>query len=200
MLSLPGESSPQAVSSYAPYAPGTVARRRVTIGYCGALLVIVFGTFMIHEAGHFLVGRLLGYQMVVTLNSAFPVGGYHSPLHATLANLGGPIVTMLQALVAVALIQRGWGMMVYGILFAAFSMRALAAGISVVHPNDEARISMALGWNQWIFPLLVIGILLFLVAYAHQRLKLHWSVNAWSWLVVSIGVALVVVIDNVFFV
>jgi hypothetical protein len=199
MLSLPGESIPQAIS-YVPNPPAASARRRVTLGYCAALLGIVFGTFMIHETGHYLVGRLLGYQMVVTLNSAFPVGGYQSPLHAALASLGGPVVTMIQALMAVALIHRGGGMMVYGVLFAAFSMRALAAGISVIYPNDEARISLALGWNQWIIPLLVVGVLLLFVAYAHRRLGLHWSVNAWSWLMVSIGVALVVVIDNVFFV
>jgi hypothetical protein len=193
------EPVPQHLPTTPPAAQPSDSGRRADIGYCGALLGIVVVTFAIHEAGHYLVGRLLGYQMTVTLNSASPVGAYGSSLHAALADLGGPAVTLLQALVAVALIQRGSGMLAYGFLFAAFMMRLLAAGVSVFHPNDEARISMAIGLGMWVLPVLVVAALGLMLAHAYRRLGLHWSVNVWSWVVASIGVAMVVIADVLLF-
>jgi hypothetical protein len=190
---------PQHLPAMLPATQSSETRRRADVRYCGALLGIVVLTFAIHEAGHYLVGRLLGYQMTVTLNSASPVGAYGSSLHAALADLGGPAVTLLQALVAVALIQRGSGMLAYGFLFAAFMMRLLAAGVSVFHPNDEARISMAMGLGPWVLPALVVAALGLMLAYAYRRLDLHWSVNVWSWIVASIGVAMVVIVDVLVF-
>lgn len=76
-------------------------------------------------------------------------------------------------------------------------MRVLAAVAGVFNPNDEARISEALGLGLWTVPVAVILILLIPTVIASRRLHLSWKVNVAAYGVSSLVAALVVGLDMI---
>lgn len=56
---------------------------------------VMFLTYVLHEAGHWAMGRLLGYDMWVTLNGAgLNTGTYREPWHRQAVTAAGPLVTL----------------------------------------------------------------------------------------------------------
>ena len=80
----------------------------------------------------------------------------------------------------------------YPFLFAAWFMRFAATFVSVFHPNDEARLSLQLGWNMWLLPGLVVVALLWLTWKGAQRLRLGWKINAACYVLCSVLFAAIV--------
>lgn len=130
-----------------------------------SMFVIMLMTFVVHEAAHALMGAALGYEMEVSTNHAKPVDGRAEKTHEILISAAGPAVTALGALLVLA---SGWRMLLaFQIVLAAFLMRLLASGVSVLNPNDEMRISNSLGWHPWALPASVsIGLFLVLFVVA----------------------------------
>jgi hypothetical protein len=160
------------------------------------LAVVMLATFALHELAHATAGRALGHAMVMTLNNARPVGGELPPLHAVLVTAAGPLITVLQAVLAAGQALRTRRLAWYAPLFAALFMRAAAMLISIAHPNDEARLSVAAGLGTWTLPAATVGGLLWLAVVVSRRLRLHWSVQAIGYVVASGAVAAIVVIDR----
>lgn len=149
-------------------------------------------TFVVHEAAHWAMGVALGHEMRVGLNGATAVGGGASARDAFLISAAGPFVTIVQALVAFQLVRSRASTLAYAMLFAACFMRFAAAVVSVAHPNDEARLSLALGWGPWTVPALVVAGLLALTWSAGTRLRIGWRMNALLYLTASVVVAALV--------
>lgn len=127
-----------------------------------SMFVIMLITFVIHEAAHALTGAALGYDMEVSTNHAKPVDGRAGKTHEMIISAAGPAATALGALLVLA---SGWRMLLaFQIVFAAFLMRLLASGVSVLNPNDEMRISASLGWHPWALPA-AVSMSLFLVLF-----------------------------------
>ena len=170
-------------------------KTRTGPGFYLMLLAIMVATFAVHEAGHWLTALLLGHEPFYGLNGA----GTHdtvSTLHEALISAAGPAVTVLQGLVAFVLIRGGAGLTAFAVLYCAAFMRLMAAGISlIVHLNDEARVSVALGLPPFTLHLLVAGGLIVLTVVAGIRLKLSWRAWIFSWLVGSAAVSAIVYLD-----
>lgn len=160
------------------------------------LAVVMLATFAVHELAHATTGRALGHAMVMTLNNARPAGGELPPQHALLITAAGPLITVLQAVLAAAMALRTRRLAWYAPVFAALFMRAAAMVISIAHPNDEARLSLAAGLGTWTLPALTVGGLLWLTVVVSRRLRLHWSVQAIGYVVASVVVTAIVVIDR----
>lgn len=153
--------------------------------------IILFGvavalTFVLHEGGHWAAGEMLGYDMFLRANSAGSVsGGYSSERDAMIIIAAGPVVTVLQGLLAFGSV-RAWGSAAaFPFLLSSFMMRALAAGISLSKPNDEARLSVWFGFGEWAVFGVVLAFLFLLVVLAARRLAMSWSsialgVVAWT--------------------
>ncbi|MDB5790938.1 MAG: hypothetical protein JWQ80_962 [Massilia sp.] len=72
--------------------------------YLWFVLVVLITNF-IHEGGHWLMGASLGLDMQFGLNAV----RYLSPpsdLHRALANAAGPLLTILQGIIAYVLVRR----------------------------------------------------------------------------------------------
>jgi hypothetical protein len=160
------------------------------------LAIVILATFAVHELAHATAGRALGHAMVMSLNNARPVSGDLPALHAVLITAAGPLITVLQAVLAAGLALRTQRLAWYAPLFAALFMRAAAMLISIAHPNDEARLSLAAGLGIWTLPALTVGGLLWLTVVVSRRLRLHWSVQAVGYVVASVVVTAIVVIDR----
>jgi hypothetical protein len=164
--------------------------------FYGTLVAAAFLTFVFHEAAHWSAGTLLGYDMTVGLNHAVPrAGEYRSTRDAFLVDAAGPAFTVLQAILAFALIRCRDFAPAYPVLFVACMMRFAAMVVGVAHPNDEARMSAALGWNPWMLPGLVVTGLLALTWLGSRRLAIGWRRNVTSYLICSAVFALVVWLD-----
>lgn len=154
-------------------------------------------TFIVHEAAHWSMGEGLGYSMTMSLNGAYPgAGAFATDAHVIWVSAAGPLITLLQALAAYALMRSGRHRLAYPFLFVAFMMRFAAAVVSIKHPNDEARISQMLGLGTWTLPLLMVALLFVLLYVSSRRLRIGWRANLLSYLVVSSMFAVIVFLDT----
>ncbi len=160
-------------------------------------LVLVFViTNLVHESFHWLAGAALGFEMRFGLNAV----SYLSPTEPwqrALADIAGPLVTIAQGVIAYVLFMRTGSQKIFAFLYAAFFMRLVAGLVSVMHPNDEARVSMFLGLGKWTLPILVAAGLLALVIKASRRLKLGWKDHLACYALASLTVSAIVALDRV---
>jgi len=163
-------------------------------GFYGLVFVAGFITFALHEGGHWLAANLLGYEPFFSLNSA-GTRSVVTPAQHAIISAAGPAVTMVQALIALALVQMRASPAAWIFLFWAAFMRFMATVISLFHPNDEARISEWLGWGMWTLPLIVTAVLLLLLVIGSRRLSVSWKTLALTWVTASIAVSAVVGLD-----
>jgi len=126
-------------------------------------IVTVFITWEFHEFSHWLAGVLLGNKMTMTLNTAYPTNRkYNEEWNSTIVDSAGPLVTLLQAILSYALIKKYAMRFLFPSLLTCLYMRTLAAALTVINPNDEARISKTFGLGPWLLPITMVGILFYL--------------------------------------
>ena len=143
---------------------------RLDFRYVLVTALSVLATFLLHEYAHWLVGELLGNDMRMRLNVAYPVAGnYLQPWHATVISAAGPIITILQALLVFILLQKRSTHLLFPFLLTPLVMRFLAMVMNVINPNDEGRISESLGLGLFTLPLIVCGVLFVLVYRASRQ-------------------------------
>ena len=169
-------------------------RMRTGRGFYGLVFIAGFVTFVLHEGGHWLAALLLGHEAYFGLNSAGARGAVSTVDHIIISAVG-PAVTVVQALVALWLVQARASAAGWVFLFWAAFMRFMATVISLFNPNDEARISDWRGWGTWTLPVLVTVGLFALLAVGSLRLKVSWKTLALTWLVASVAVSAVVGLD-----
>jgi len=168
--------------------------RRVGRGFYLLRIGAVLVTALIHEGAHWLAGTALGHQMTFNLNSVSPMSPVSMRDHLIIS-AAGPILTLIQGILAYVLILRRDLLGAYAFLFVAALMRVMAAGISYFNPNDEARISLELGIGQWTLPVLASGLLVTLTVLASRRLRIGWKTNVLTYLVCTVGLSAVVGLD-----
>ena len=152
---------------------------KLTLKYIVISFIAVFGSFFFHELFHWIAGELLGYKMTMTLNSVFLAqGNYRQPWHEYFISAAGPAFTLLQAIAVFIIIQRYKNIYLYPFLFFPLYMRLLAALLSFINPNDEARISKSLGLGSFTLFILICAVLFFLVTriskQEHYTKKFQW--------------------------
>jgi len=155
-------------------------------------------TFLIHESAHWLMGTALGYTMTFHLNGVAATTAMQ-PAHKALVDAAGPLVTALQGVVAFMLVFRSRQIVAYAFLYVAAFMRLLATAISLVHLNDEARLSQYVGLGTWTLPLLVTAGLVFLTWRASRHMQLTWLDHLWCYITASIAIGAVVGVDRLLF-
>jgi hypothetical protein len=161
----------------------------MTLKYIPLMLLVVVISFIIHEGAHYAMGVALGYDMQVSINKAgLASGSYTSSLHQQLVSIAGPVVTFLIAAIALWLAYTRKIKAAFLFVFSGFLMRLMAAGVSVANPNDEARVSEALGWSMWALPGIVVGALFVMSLLASRTLGLGWKSWALTWVVMSVGI------------
>ncbi|MBY0422196.1 MAG: hypothetical protein K2Q06_07825 [Parvularculaceae bacterium] len=152
------------------------------------MFAIMIATFVVHEGAHGVAGAALGYPMEVSSNHASPVGGKAERHDAMTITAAGPAATILGAFLAAAFIPRA--LLGFQIVLAAFLMRLLASGISLVSPNDEMRLSVQLGLHPWALPGVVTVALLLTTIYVAARARPGVKATGLMLLGAVLGIAL----------
>ncbi|WP_396592796.1 hypothetical protein [Brevundimonas sp. R86498] len=159
----------------------------------GLGLAIIVATFVVHEAAHGLMALGLGYDVFIRINSAgLASGSYSSDLHRDLVDAAGPAMTLLQGLFGLSLVTQGARTAGFATVLAAFLMRLLAAGITVMNPNDEGRLGLSWGLGPWPVHAAVVGVLLILTVLAVRRARPSIGTVVTLFLVMQVGIAAVV--------
>jgi hypothetical protein len=171
--------------------PVTLPRSAIGVTAAAALAVVV-AMNVAHEFGHGLAGKAMGYSVIVRSNHASVEGGvFRSATDALIMSAAGPLVTLVIALLAWRMALRGFKLAA-GVVLSALASRLIAAVVSLNYPNDEARISMALGAGKWTLFGVVILVLAALTASALRRERFDWRWYLGAYLGASVGFALLV--------
>src|SRR5258705_4270318 len=104
----------------------TVVNKNKSINskYILVTLVAVTVSWVLHEFAHWIAGRLLGYEMGMTLNKSFPVDGkYGSGRDYQLISAAGPAFTLIEAIFVFIMMRRKKMTGLYPFLFTCFYMR-----------------------------------------------------------------------------
>ena len=79
---------------------------------------IAFFTYLFHEFGHWIVGEILGNDMMLSLNSSNVRSGVLiSDTHNLYISIGGPAFTILQALIFLLITEKTKSIYAYSVLF-----------------------------------------------------------------------------------
>jgi hypothetical protein len=152
-------------------------------------------TNLIHEAGHWLMAAALGMDPRFGLNGVKYLAA-QSDLQRALADAAGPLVTIVQGIVAYMVVQRSASIKAFAFLYAAAFMRMVASLVSLMYPNDEARLSMVFGLGKWTLPVLVAMALIVLAIQGSRRLGLTWKDHLVCYLVASLATSAIVGLDR----
>lgn len=125
-------------------------------------------TYLMHEGAHWIVGRALGLDVSFSLNGVTPRGGA-TEAQMMAISAAGPMITYAQAVLAYLAVRREASSVAFAFLLWAAFMRVVATGISVILPNDEARVSLTLGTGYWTLPIVTSAVLCYL-AWAGSRM------------------------------
>lgn len=176
-----------------------IQRRTPGPGFFLFSILLVWLTMLIHEGAHWLTGTALGYDMYAGLSrSGLVSGDYSTDWHAQLVTLAGPAFTLTFGLFgAWAARARAW-LIGYELAYVAFSQRLLALVIGTLAsvPNDEARLSLALGLPFWALPVLVCSILFVALVMASRALRISWLTHGLMYVVISIGFTAIIMLDG----
>jgi high-affinity Fe2+/Pb2+ permease len=174
--------------------------QKITLKYILTLIIVVFITWIIHEFAHWLTNESLGYETIMRLNGTSTIKGENpTDLHNIISSSAGPIITIIQGLVAYVLLKfRKWNKCIYAFLFTAFFMRFFASLMNFIMLNDEGRISVYLKLGIFTLPIIVSGILFYMVYKISRKYNLKWKFHILTSVILLIAVTGLIFIDQYF--
>lgn len=174
--------------------------QKITLKFSLVIIIVVFATWIIHEFAHWITAESLGNKTIMRLNGTSSVKGENpTDLDNILSSSAGPIITIIQGLLAYAFLKfRKWNKYVYAFLFTAFFMRFLASLMNFSMLNDEGRISVYLGLGVFTIPIIISGILFYMVYKASRAYKLKWKFQLSTIAIIILGVTALIFADQYF--
>jgi hypothetical protein len=154
-----------------------------TIGVRFFLLFIpaAFVTYLFHELGHWSVGEVLGNRMVYSLNLVWPEEGHYAQeSHAMYVSMGGPAFNVIQAAIALLIIEKFRVLFAYPFAFFPMFNRFFSLLLGGFSRQDEARIAVLLGAGTHAVAIIVLGILLSIVFWCSHKLSMGFKANLYS--------------------
>lgn len=142
-----------------------------------------FISYLFHEFGHWIIGEILGNDMAYSLNWVWPKSGqYVCAGHGLYVSIGGPAFSILQAMIALIVIEKFRTVYAYPFLFFPFFSRFFSLVFGGFSKQDEAHISSSLGIWPYTIAILVIAILIFLVWRGSHKFKFGFEENGFFFL------------------
>lgn len=163
------------------------------------ILPIAFLTYVFHEFGHWTLGEALGNEMMMTLNSSYPRNGRFMDKTGELwSAIGGPMFTIIQALLFMLITWKTKSIIGYTVVFFAAFSRFFSLVFGGLARQDEAGIARLLGVSEYLVASAVLAILFLILWRCHRMMKLdgkalgYFTVLGVSAILVVIGVYRVV--------
>jgi len=141
---------------------------------------VAYGSYLFHEFGHWIVGEILGNDMVYSLNYVWPKdGAYVHPGHNLYVSMGGPAFSILQSMIALLIIEICKATYAYPFAFFPWFNRFFSLVFGGFGKQDEARISAILGIGAYAVAIVALVILLAIVIRCSYDLKIGLRTNGY---------------------
>jgi hypothetical protein len=174
-------------------------KKTISFKYIICSLIAVILTFLIHEFTHWLMGELLGYEMIMTLNTAYPAKlSYEKDWHYTLISAVGPIITLLQALIIYLIIKRTSRTIMYPFLFSCFCLELLSGIMNYRHANDLGRISRSFNLGLYTIDIIFVALYLIMIYKTSVREKYSLKFNSVTFLWILLFSSIWILINQKF--
>ena len=134
--------------------------------------------YLFHEFGHWSIGEILGNDMAYSLNYVSPrSGSYRDASHNLYSSIGGPAFSILQALIALLLIEKYKILSIYPFAFFPMYSRFFSLAFGGFEKQDEARIAVLLDAGRYTVGIMVVAILVLIVVRCSATLRLDLKKN-----------------------
>jgi len=158
---------------------------------------VAFLTYLFHEFGHWIVGEMLGNDMVLSLNNANARSGYYiDNAHVLYISMGGPAFTILQAIIFLAIIEKSKSIYAYPVVFFAAFSRFFSVVFGGFSLQDEARISSMLDINIYTVAIIVLLVLFLIVWRSSYLLKLNLKAIGYFTILSTLSILLVIGVNE----
>lgn len=160
-------------------------------------ITVAFLTYLFHEFGHWIVGEMLGNNMVLSLNSANAhIGSYLDKIHNLYISMGGPAFTILQALIFLALIEKTKSIYAYPVIFFAAFSRFFSIVFGDFSQQDEARIAAMLNIGTYPVAIIVVLVLFLIIWRSSYLLKLNLKAVGYYTTLSTLSILLVIGVNE----
>ena len=158
---------------------------------------VAFLTYLFHEFGHWIVGEMLGNDMVLSLNNATARSGYYiDNAHVLYISMGGPAFTILQAIIFLAIIEKSKSIYAYPVVFFAAFSRFFSVVFGGFSLQDEARIASMLDINIYTVAIIVLLVLFLIVWRSSYLLKLNLKAIGYFTILSTLSILLVIGVNE----
>jgi hypothetical protein len=149
---------------------------QISTGVVLSMIPIAFFTYLFHESGHWAFGELMGNEMTLSLNNSTPKSGHFiREFHSLVSAMGGPLFTILQALILMIITKLTASVYAYAMVFMAAFSRFFSIVFGGISLQDEARIASMLHVSAYMVASIVLLILFFLLWRSSRILNLKWK-------------------------
>ncbi|MBW6498570.1 MAG: hypothetical protein K0B09_09295 [Bacteroidales bacterium] len=160
---------------------------------------IAFMTFIFHEFGHWLFGELSGNEMTMSLNNSAPKSGYFiKEFHAFWSAVGGPVFTIIQALVFVLVTWLTKSIYAYSVAFFAVFSRFFSILLGGFNIQDEARIALMLETNKYLVAAIVLTILFLILWRGNRIMNLNLKAVGYFTVLGTLAMLMVIGVNKLF--
>ena len=162
-----------------------------------AFIPIAFFTYLFHEFGHWTIGEILGNDMIISLNNSAPKSGHFNTNSAALwSAIGGPLFTILQAIIFLLITQRTKSIYAYSFVFFAVFSRFFSIVFGGINLQDEARISSMLHVNEYLVAGIVLLILFLLLWRSSRIMNLNFKAIGYYTVLSTLAILLIIGVVN----
>lgn len=162
-----------------------------------SFIPIAFFTYLFHEFGHWLVGELLGNDMTISLNSSNSrTGVLLNESQNLFISVGGPVFTILQALLFLLITIKTKSIYAYSTVFFAVFCRFFSIVFGGFSLQDEARIALMLNTNKYLIATIVLSILFLIIWRCNYIMKFNTKAIGYFITLSTIAILLVIGVYN----
>lgn len=139
---------------------------------------IAYISYLFHEFGHWIIGEILGNDMIYSLNYVWPKNGHYlTESHNLYVSIGGPAFTILLASAFLLILEKYLTIYAYPVLFFQFVLRFFSLVFGGFNQQDEARVSSIMGLGTYTVGIIILIILLLIVIRASYKLTIDLKQN-----------------------
>ncbi|MDP4176497.1 MAG: hypothetical protein Q8933_21135 [Bacteroidota bacterium] len=157
------------------------------------LIPIAYFSYLFHEFGHWIVGEILGNDMIYSLNYVWPKAGHYiNESHNLYVSIGGPAFTVLLAVLSLLLLEKYSIIYAYPVLFFQFVLRFFSLAFGEFSQQDEARVASIMGLGTFTVGIIIMIILLLIIIRASYKLKIDLKHIGYFFTISILGELLVI--------
>jgi hypothetical protein len=141
---------------------------------------VAYVSYLFHEFGHWIVGEVLGNNMIFSLNYVWPKNGHYiDASHEVLVLIGGPAFTILLSIIFLLIIEKYSTIYAYPFVILQMVIRLFSLVCGGFDKQDEAKISSLLGLGTYTVGIIVLIVLFLMVLRASYKLKIDFRYNSY---------------------